>query len=329
MKLSFLTLVFTFLCFGLQAQDVPMVDEAKLKADKAEKEAQIAALQAEVDAIQAQLDAIPGWQFGSLGTIGFNLSEFTDWLGAEKPNARSTNIGFSGNAFANYDDPKQFWRNAGNITFAKTKIVPDHKIQGDLADSLKIGFTTTADAINASSLYGYKLTPKWAISGLGEYRSTINNFNNPGFLDIGVGATWTPIKDLVVVFHPLNYNFVFSKSDLNYESSLGCKIVADYAKELPMGIAWRSNLSGFISYQDVNNLSNWTWINSFGFTAWKGIGVGFEFGLRGNRQESYNTFLTKSGLSSEAIPIADFDNDTYKGDNPLQTYWLLGLTYNL
>ncbi len=305
--------------FNLSAQSVE-----ELKATKAEKEAQIAALQGEVDALKQQIDTYPGWKFGSLGTLGFNVSQFSDWLGAENPDARQTSIGLSGNAFANYDDDKQFWRNAGNLTYVRTKLVADPDIDDALPDSLQADFETTADAINASSLYGYKLTEHWALSGLGEYRSTLQNFNDPGYLDLGIGATWTPITNLVVVFHPLNYNFVFSSGDLQYESSLGCKIVADYTQELPMGVAWRSNLSAFVSYKDVNNYSNWTWVNSLGLTVWKGLGVGFEFGLRGNRQETYNNMLT--ALQRETTSIGDyFDNN----DNPLQSYWLLGLTYNL
>lgn len=330
MKLSLLTVVFALFCISINAQDVPTLtdaDVAALKAEKAEKEAQAAALLGEAGAIQAKLDAMPGWEFGSLGTLGFNFSQFSNWLGGENPNVQSTSIGLTGNAFANYDDPKQFWRNGGNLTFVRTKLVLDHK---DKAIEEAAEFLTTADAITASSLYGYKLTPKWAISGLGEYRSTLSEFNNPGFLDIGVGATWTPIKDLVVVLHPLNYNFVFSNDDkLAYESSLGMKFVADYSKALPMGIAWSSKLSGFLSYSDVPNFSNWTWVNGFGFTAWKGIGVGLEFGLRGNRQESYNSFLTTNELTSDAVKIDDFDNSTNGGDNPLQSYFLVGLTYSL
>lgn len=117
-------------------------------------------------------------------------------------------------------------------------------------------------------------------------------------------------------------------SDVNYESSLGCKIVADYNQALPMGVAWRSNLSAFVSYSDTNNFSNWTWINGINFTAWKGIGVGFEFGLRKNKQESYNTFIAASGADPEIIAIDAFE-DQPDADNPLQTYWLLGLTYTI
>ena len=70
----------------------------------------------------------------------------------------------------------------------------------------------------------------------------LSNFNDPGYLDLGVGATWTPVTDLVVVIHPLNYNFVFSKDESIFKSSLGAKIVADYTKKLSV-INFKTNLS--------------------------------------------------------------------------------------
>ena len=88
-------------------------------------------------------------------------------------------------------------------------------------------FRQATDVFNISSLYGRKLSEKFAISGLVEYRTTIlSNFNDPGYLDLGVGATWTPIENLVVVIHPLNYNFVFADEGTVFESSLGAKFVA-------------------------------------------------------------------------------------------------------
>jgi len=129
-----------------------------------------------------------------------------------------------------------------------------------------------------------------------------------------VGATWTPITDLVVVIHPLNYNFVFSNNDAVFESSLGVKILADYTRKVG-NVNFKTNFSMFQSYED-GNLSNYTWINSLGYTLWKGIGLGFEFGLRNNKQEAINFGLYKD-------PAATFENV----DNDLQTYWLLGLNY--
>ena len=290
--------------------------------------AEVKALEGEISGIKGKMVIYPEWNIGASGTIGANFSQFDKWLGAGNPNAQLSNYGLTGALFANLNEKKYFWRNGLNLNVAKTKLIID-KDDKALADST--GFETTADAINLSSLFGYKLSEQWAISALGEYRSTLlTNFNNPGYLDIGVGGTWTPMKNLVVVFHPLNYNFVMAKDDVSYKSSLGCKIVADYTQALPMGIAWRTNLSAFVSYSDPENFSNWTWINGLNFTAWKGIGVGFEFGLRKNKQESYNTFLVDpSTVNPETIAIEDFDNSTNKGDNPLQTYLLLGLTYTI
>ena len=180
------------------------------------------------------------------------------------------------------------------------------------------GFRGTTDVFNISTLYGRNVSSKWAISGLAEYRSTIiDNFNDPGYLDLGTGATWTPITDLVVVIHPLNYNFVFSNDDTIFESSLGAKIVADYIKSIGP-VKFKTNLSAFASYKS-GNLSNWTWTNAFAYTVWKGIGLGFDFGLRDSKQEALNYEVNTLGNTG-----ATFDTI----DNDLQTYWTLGLSYS-
>ena len=52
------------------------------------------------------------------------------------------------------------------------------------------------------------------------------------------------------------------------------------------------------------------------------IGVGFDFGLRSNRQEALSYALGQfDPMGTGAIP--DFDNV----DNDLQTYYTLGLSY--
>ena len=81
-----------------------------------------------------------------------------------------------------------------------------------------------------------------------------------------------------------------------------------------------SNLSMFQRYEN-GDLSNWTWTNSFAYTLWKVIGVGFDFGLRNNRQETLN-FV--QNLAPVPDPDATFDSI----DNELQTYWTLGLSYS-
>lgn len=306
-------IVFTFAAMLIFAASYGQtIDE--LKAEQGAKKDSVAAIQGRVDALQGQIDAFPGWKKGAFGTIGANLSGANNWFSQGVPNNSAGNIGIGVNAFANLDRDKFFWRNSGNINLQWVK--NDNQ---DL-DTDTDGYTGTTDVLTISSLYGYKLSEKLAVSALAEYRtSIINNFNDPGYLDFGIGATWLPIKDMVVVIHPLNYNFVFATDDVAFESSAGAKIVVDYTKQLG-AVNFKTNFSTFQSYSS-GDLSNWTWINSFGYTLWKGIGVGFEFGLRGNQQEAFSY--------ARGLPDAAADLTLSNADNPTQSYWLFGLNYAL
>ncbi|WP_298901348.1 DUF3078 domain-containing protein [uncultured Psychroserpens sp.] len=308
-KLLFTTVLMLSISFGFSQT------KEELEAQKAEKQAEADAAQAEANALQAQIDALPGWRVGAFGVIGGSLSNFNNWYAQGAPNNSSGTIGFTVNGYANLIQDKFFWRNALNTNLNWTKL--DNKDDPTDSDD----FEPTTDVFNISSLYGRKLSEKFAISGLMEYRTTIlNNFNDPGYLDVGVGATWTPIENLIVVIHPLNYNFVFAENDAVFESSLGAKIVADYTRQIG-AIAFKSNLSMFQSYKS-GDLSNWTWTNSFSYTLWKSIGVGFDFGLRNNKQEALNFALSQyDPMGTAAQPT--FDNV----DNDLQSYYTLGLTY--
>ncbi len=303
MKKIVLTLAFVCSIISLQAQTVE-----ELKKDLTAKKGEISKLEGEASALQSKIDAFPGWKFGAFGTIGANFSGFDRWYSNAVPNSSTGNIGVTVNGFANLDSEKYFWRNSGNLNLGWIKL--DDKDNAN--DDTK--FKGTTDVFTITSLYGYKLTKKIAVSTLAEYRTSfIKNFNDPGYLDVGVGITWTPIPELIVVAHPLNYNFVFSKSGSDYESSLGAKIVAEYNKQIG-DFKFRSNLSTFQSYKS-SDLSNATWINSIGFNVWKGIGIGLESGLRANKQEAFNSDLTNYP-SLSATP------------GKIQSYWLAGLSYS-
>ena len=303
-----------FLSIGvLQAQTVEELAAAKeqkaqelskLEGELAELTGRVDALKGEVASLTDQLTPYPRWDVGAFGTIGVNFTQFVDWLSKDQPNTTASNIGFTLNGFANLDQKKYFWRNGANLNLAWLKF--DNK--DDDTDNPE--YEVAADAFNLTSLFGYKITSQLAVSVLGEYRTALldGRFNDPGYFDIGAGITWTPASNLIVVVHPLNYNFVFSDSDFEYQSSLGAKLVADYSQKITNGLSWKSNFSAFISYEDPGELSNWTWVNGFS-TAYKGIGLGLELGLRKNKQEA------------EASPLV-------KG-NPLQIYYVVGMTYAL
>ncbi|MFD0989451.1 DUF3078 domain-containing protein [Mariniflexile jejuense] len=303
------TLLLLTLFIGIATINAQTKEE--LEAQKAEKQAAGNALLSEAKALQAQIDALPGWRTGAFGTIGGSLSNFSKWYAQGAPNNSSGNIGFTFNGYANLIQEKFFWRNALTTNLNWVKL--DDKDNPADDDSFK----PTTDVFNISSLYGRNITKTLAASGLMEYRTTLlDNFNDPGYLDLGVGATWTPINNLIVVIHPLNYNFVFSSGETVFESSLGAKIVADYTRQIG-AVNFKTNLSMFQSYK-TSDYSNYTWTNSFSYTLWKMIGVGFDFGLRNNKQEALNYALAQTPAT--ATGFDDLDND-------LQTYYTIGLSY--
>lgn len=307
MRKNIIFLVVLF--FGLVTTKAQTKEE--LQSQKAEKQAIADEAQAEANAIQKQIDALPGWRVGAFGTIGGSLSNFNNWYAQGAPNNASGSIGITFNGYANLIEEKFFWRNALTTNLNWVKL--DNK---DI-DTDEDSFKPTTDVFNISSLYGRNITKSFAASGLLEYRTTLlNNFNDPGYLDLGIGATWTPIENLIVVMHPLNYNFVFSSGETIFESSLGAKIVADYTRQIG-AINFKSNFSTFQSYKS-NDYSNFTWTNSFSYTLWKMIGVGFDFALRSNKQEALNYAL------AQTPPTATSFDDV---DNKLQTYYTVGLSY--
>lgn len=303
MKTKFLLLaLICILTASLSAQT-----KEELTAQKTDLETQINALKTQVSEIETKIKTdFPdyGWKKGLFGTVGANLTGFNNWVTAANPDSRNITIQGSFNAFANRNEEKYFWNNSLNLNLGWQRLIKDNNMP--LEEEKE--FSQTADIFNINSLYGYKLNSKIAISALGEYRTNLlNNFNNPGYLDLGVGATWTPINDLIVVFHPLNYNIIFADDETMYQSSLGTKILATYTRTIAERFNWKSNLSAFVSYKDLDDLSNYTWTNGISFTAFKGIGIGIEYALRINKQET----------------IAN------GSDKTLQQYFIIGLTYSL
>ncbi len=314
-KLVLICLAVIF-AFNAQAQDDMATLEA-LKTELAAKAAAAAAAAGEAAAVQAKIDALPGWRYGGIGILGLSFAGTNDWVTNSVPNSSSRSPSIALTGYAHNIQSKFFWRNNASLNISGLKFVNEDLPEAEQADSLQI----VNNSFNITSLYGYRLTDKIAISALAEYRTvvlsnTINGveseINNPGFLDIGVGVTWTPIKDLVVVLHPLNYNIVFPSG--NFESSLGTKYVVDYTRSLPMGIAWTSNITGFFSYKDVEdpNLHSFNWTNGFSFTAFKGVGVSAQLVLRKNAQEAFKF----GGITSDS-------------DNPTQLAYVVGLSYSL
>lgn len=296
------------------AQSLEELEKQKVEKEKELAQSQqslkeltnkVKTLEKEVASLTDKTTPYPRWDKGLFGTLGFNLSNYNDWLAKNTPNISSVNIGVAFNGFINLDQKKFFWQNTGNLTLGWLKF--NNK---DL-DNDDDGFQVSADLLQLNSLFGLKFSKKLAFSSVIDYRTSLleGTFNNPGYLNFGsLGIAWKPNSSLAVSVHSLSYNLILAeKGNNSFESSFGAKIVGDYTRKLPKGIAWKSNLSAFLSYKNVSDLSDWIWTNSF-TTAVKGVGIGLTLGLRESKQEARALERT---------------------DNPLQSYWLLGLSYSL
>ena len=344
-KISLLFSLLMILSVGIQAQSME-----ELKTMKSEKEAAIAALQAEVDGLQGQIDKYPGWKIGGVGVVGFSLLGNNNWFALSNPNSSNNSLGIAFSAFANNDQEKFFWRNLLNINVNRSAAFTDKS--NDLTRTVAL-----TNGLDLSSLFGYKLSPKWALSVEGKWLSSIIefdpgenrlsplddkfnlSFNAPGQVTLSAGVTWLPIDNLVVIIHPLAYQLNIP-GDL--VSSPGAKIGATYAATIIKGISWSSNLSAFIPYStedemtehfnvadeligtalydETGDLVTWDWLNSFSFSVWKGVSVAASLGLRGNRQVAD---LGRFQAIDLGVPATDFDFE----DNPVQAYYTIGLGY--
>ena len=289
------------LSYSSHAQNIDSLTAVKAEKEAAlsELKANVSALEGEVAALKEQLVVYPFWTKGISGLVGADVNSFNNWATRGKNlNSSAINIGISLDVFADKTGEKYFWKNNGSLVLGWQKFQLDENDDSD--------FNKTADVFNIQSIYGRNINSKIAYSIMGELRTTfLENSFNPAYLDLGIGITWTPIKEFIAVLHPLNSNIVISDDDLSFQSSLGFKIVADYNRKISNNVSYRSRLSSFLSYEDFDRLSNFTWINGLKFNIIKNIGIGIEYAMRRSKQET------------ELL------------DSDFQSYFILGISYNL
>lgn len=266
--------------------------KASLDAMKSEAEAKAQDLGSQIASLDDQIKKLSGWYTGLNGLLGFDFGESSNWAGNPNPNSSSSALNLGATLFANKWREKTFWNNKAIVT----KSWLDVNTGEEDDDERGLFDNSTVDIVNASSLYGYRIHPKLALSGLGELNTSLERFMEVGTLDLGVGATWTPITNLTVVVHPLNYRVAFAPDNINVSGGLGAKLRADYARSFDIGgrtFAWNSTLTGFVPYStkegDVST-QEFTWLNGISFELIKGIGVGVNLGLR-DAEFEYNDGL--------------------------------------
>ena len=154
--LMFLCLFYVY----IQAQDIPTLKQTlvekqgTLVTSKTELETltkKVADLKKTVAQLTDQITPYPRWTKGLFGNVGFNRSNYSDWLAVENPSFSSVNIGIALNVFANLEQKKYYWKNTVFLNLGWLKF--DNK---DVEEAEE-GFKTASDAFQFTSVFGYKL----------------------------------------------------------------------------------------------------------------------------------------------------------------------------
>lgn len=318
-------LILVFLTFSVAPIFGQSLEELNtMKAEKeailAERSAAAAEIQAEVDAINAKIKALPGWEKGLVGIVGFDFNGNNSWFANANPDSKSNGLGLGLSGHANYDQAKYFWNNMATINLKR--VVTDLNNGSESTEAV-------SDVLDISSLFGYKLSDKLSVSAEARYSSTVFNFNDPGKLVAGLGISWLPFAGHVVTILPLAYEKNWPGE---FISAPGAKIGATLVRKIGEKISWSSNLNAFIPYsggtttltgptlmEDVEfsagEIVNWTWLNGFSTTIWKGIGLGLNVGLRQDRQIAESAFYSTTDVRIDK--------------NPLQMFYTFGISYAL
>lgn len=256
-------------------------------------------IESELEIIDRQLSALAGWRKGISGTIGFDLDRATRWISNPNPNSKSSSLSLGVTGYLKNDKEKTFWHNNASIQKAWKTLDLDTR---DANESGGIFSSGTLDVVNISSLAGYKITDKLAVSALAELYSSTEKLTTQGAIDFGAGLTWLPYSNLTITFLPINYHFLYTRDLFGIEpaGALGAKLKVDYNlkfKLLANNCTWQSSLFGFFPYNDSkmeikndpanpetvifnSSLREITWLNTLSLELWKGIGLGAGWGLR-------------------------------------------------
>ena len=241
----------------------------------------------------------PLWTLRFNGIFGFDFNRFSNWIGrGDDFNSTSAAISSSLSGRAGLKKNNIFWINRANVALGWQRFknnTQDFEIQ------------RTADLFNLNSHFGTNLTEHLALSVFAEWRTQIIDPSlAPSYLDTSMGLTWTPEEYFMMAVHPINYELVLSNRD-QFLSSAGAKVVFNYEQLINDKISLKSNLNGFVSYRDVDLLSNYTWNNGINIKVMNSVGIGMEYAMRVSRQET------------NALDVPD----------NLQSYLIMGVSYVL
>ena len=207
-------------------------------------------------------DADTSWKMGGFIGITFNQVSLSNWVqGGEN------SMSLSGNAklFANYAKDKTEWANDLIMNYAMVRTKTD-------------GLTKSDDRIDLNSKYGHKLSDKWLLSLLFNFKSQfapgyeypndtvlISDIFSPAYFTLGVGVTWKPVEYFEVFLSPATAKLTIVnnqpladagaygvKPGENSRLEFGAYLNLKFKKEIVKNVTLTSKLELFDNYTDEN-----------------------------------------------------------------------------
>jgi hypothetical protein len=281
------------------------------------------------DAVAAiKVDTVKAWYLDGIASLNFSQASFSNWSSGGQ-NSLGLNSFIS--LKANYKKGKHSWGNTVDLGYG-------FNILGKMSNA---EFTKTNDKLELTSAYGYSLSKdnKWMLTVLMNFRTqfsagynypddstVISNFMAPGYLLLGIGATYAPAKWFYLYLSPASgrATFVLDKklSDSGafgvargkkMFAEFGPYIRADMNKDLSKTINLATTLELFTNYfKDFGNIDvNWSLLLTMKVNKWLAASIATQLIYD-------NNVKIKTAPTDEAIPHTQF-----------KELFGLGLTYKL
>jgi len=256
------------------------------------------------------------WFIQGTGSLAISQAAFSNWA-AGGENALGLNAFL--NLKVNYRKGKHVWGNTIDLGYG-------FQILGVGKDAKA---TKTNDKIEITTAYGYELHPnkKWYLTLLANFRTqfsagynypddstVISNFMAPGYLVVGLGITYSPVKWFYLYVSPASGRFTFVLDTVlanqgafgvekgkQIRGEFGPYLRADLNKDLAKNINISSSLELFTDYlKDFGNIDvNWSLLLTLKVNKWLATSI--------STQVIYdNDVMIKTTPTSEAGPRTQF-----------------------
>lgn len=249
-----------------------------------------------IDTLGIAPDTLPPhqpWRSGGAIAINFNQVALSNWNGGGE---NTFAVGGMLGLHADYDSAKVHWSNELEAGYGFTKA-------GDLS------FRKSDDMLTVVSKVDYDATNTLLYSALLDFRSQfssgfdyddlnpigepnkISDFLSPGYLNVGLGATWQPSESFEIFVAPIsNRLIILLDEDLSnigafgvgpgehYESELGSTSRVRFQRYLMENIEFGSRLNLFAPFEDYSSIVI-NWENLLSMTVNEYISVSISFDL--------------------------------------------------